>query len=194
MLGTFLVAILALLHTSQALTDISPDLYKNKLKAPWGVNFKYNGMVHQNIDRVWVVTKIHIPREEEIQEEAMPIDLNCHFIWEDYEKALKEKDLDSSISNTIETMQSMCIHMSPYITYIRNKELYLREKVTKFYQGELYRALPDLEPLDHRQKRSVLGLLNAFSGLVTVGIEALSAHLQRKRMRAVHKSNRYLKK
>ena len=31
------------------------DIGKNKLNFGYGVNFKYNGEIHNNLDRVWVV-------------------------------------------------------------------------------------------------------------------------------------------
>ena len=42
--------------------NIAPELLKNQLKFPWGVAFKYNGELNHNIDRVWIVTTVHIQR------------------------------------------------------------------------------------------------------------------------------------
>ena len=41
--------------------DIDPNLHYNQLRFPWGVNFKYNGQLHHNLARVWVVTKFNLP-------------------------------------------------------------------------------------------------------------------------------------
>ena len=41
---------------------IAPELFLNRLNISYGINFKYNGQLNHNIDRVWVVTKIKIPK------------------------------------------------------------------------------------------------------------------------------------
>ena len=46
--------------------QIAPQLFLNKLNISYGINYKYNGQLNHNIDRVWV-TKIKIPKYEEIK-------------------------------------------------------------------------------------------------------------------------------
>ena len=41
--------------------QIAPQLFLNRLNMSYGINYKYNGQLNHNIDRVWVVTKIKIP-------------------------------------------------------------------------------------------------------------------------------------
>ena len=164
--------------------DISPDLYKNELRPEWGVNYKYNGLVHHNLDRVWVVTKFPIPREQDIYTHGLKVDTSCSFLW----NTENNSHLATQRQTYKEAMASMCKSMEPYIKFLQKKEKYLRNQVSEFYVSELYRALPDLEPTGHRQKRSVTGLITALSGLVTVGVEALSSHLQRKRQEAMYKA------
>ena len=36
---------------------------KNKLNFGYGVNFKFNGEIHNNLDRVWVVQRFNLPQE-----------------------------------------------------------------------------------------------------------------------------------
>ena len=45
--------------------QIAPQLFLNRLNISYGINYKYNGQLNHNIDRVWVVTKIKIPSFEE---------------------------------------------------------------------------------------------------------------------------------
>ena len=47
--------------------QIAPELFLNRLNISYGINYKYNGQLNHNIDRVWVVTKIKIPKYEEIE-------------------------------------------------------------------------------------------------------------------------------
>ena len=37
--------------------DKPQDMYFNHLNISLGINYKYNGMLYHNIDRVWVVTQ-----------------------------------------------------------------------------------------------------------------------------------------
>ena len=41
--------------------QITPDLFLNRLNMSFGIDLKYNGLLHHNIDRVWVVTKVALP-------------------------------------------------------------------------------------------------------------------------------------
>ena len=45
--------------------QIAPELFLNKLNISYGINYKYNGQLNHNIDRVWVVTKVKIPKYED---------------------------------------------------------------------------------------------------------------------------------
>ena len=40
----------------------SPDLYKNQLHFGYGINYKYNGKLYHNLDRVWIVHRVLIPQ------------------------------------------------------------------------------------------------------------------------------------
>ena len=47
-------------------TGQEPEVEKlghNKLNFGYGINFKYNGEVHNNLDRVWVVKRFNLPKE-----------------------------------------------------------------------------------------------------------------------------------
>ena len=50
----FLFLILGM--TLGAPQDNSHDMYYNLLNISLGINYKYNGLLYHNIDRVWVVT------------------------------------------------------------------------------------------------------------------------------------------
>ena len=47
--------------------QIVPELFLNRLNISYGINYKYNGQLNHNNDRVWVVTKFKIPKHEEIR-------------------------------------------------------------------------------------------------------------------------------
>ena len=86
----FLLNILA--HGEGA--TFSPDVKQNELRFPYGVNFKYNGILHHNMARVWIVTKFQIPKFEDLlfkEHDFMP---ECDFsITSDHDQAWTDKFL-----------------------------------------------------------------------------------------------------
>ena len=46
--------------------DIAPEVKKNVLRFPYGVLFKYVGKLTTNIERVWVVNKVELPKISDI--------------------------------------------------------------------------------------------------------------------------------
>ena len=60
--------------------QIAPELFLSRLNISYGINYKYNGQLNHNIDRVWVVTKIKIPKYEEIKFPNISFDPECKFL------------------------------------------------------------------------------------------------------------------
>ena len=50
-----------------ALAGETPDLFKNKLHFGYGINYKYNGKLYHNLDRVWVVHRLVIPQTKDLE-------------------------------------------------------------------------------------------------------------------------------
>ena len=59
--------------------DIAPHIYSNKLRYPWGVNFKYNGKLHHNLARVWIVAKFPLPDWEKFKFSNVKFLPDCSF-------------------------------------------------------------------------------------------------------------------
>ena len=54
------------------------DTLQNKLKFGYGVNFKYNGKLYHNLDRVWVVHRVSLPSLKQLEGlPEFPQDLDC---------------------------------------------------------------------------------------------------------------------
>ena len=69
--------ILFLLTTAVPAGEI-PDLYKNQLHFGYGINYKYNGKLYHNLDRVWVVHRVVIPQVQDLKRlPDFPDELNC---------------------------------------------------------------------------------------------------------------------
>ena len=67
--------------------DIAPELRQNQLEFPWGANFKYNGMLNHNLDRVWIVTKVHLPRYHDLLFPKWKYYENCDYLTSKSEKS-----------------------------------------------------------------------------------------------------------
>ena len=96
--------------------DKPQDMYFNHLNISLGINYKYNGLLYHNIDRVWVVTKVILPKLEDISFPDVKFNVDCSFVN-------KIHDANPSVKTII---QSMCKSMKPLITLIKQKE--------KFYE------------------------------------------------------------
>jgi hypothetical protein len=174
--------------------DISPDLYKNVLKAEWGTNFKFNGLVHHNIDRVWIVNKIHLPKRDELFVKPLVIDKNCSFVWDIANSPIVRNP--GSVTHIMyrDAMVKMCESMQPTLKFIQNKEKYLTNKIDEWFINELYRILPELltMPNGHRHARALAALVSALITLTTVGVEFAGSHLSRKRDKATERAMHYM--
>ena len=47
--------------------QISSDLFLNKLNMSYGINYKNNGLLHHNIHRVWIITKVVVPKLKDVK-------------------------------------------------------------------------------------------------------------------------------
>ena len=60
--------------------QISSDLFLNKLNMSHGINYKYNGLLHHNIHRVWIITKVVLPKLKDVKFPDINFDPECKFV------------------------------------------------------------------------------------------------------------------
>ena len=60
----YLIFLMFLAHRAPA--GIQPDLFRNQLHFGYGINYKYNGQLYHNLDRVWVVHRVVIPKPSDL--------------------------------------------------------------------------------------------------------------------------------
>ena len=167
--------------------DIAPELYQNKLKASWGVNFKYNGRLYHNLDRVWVVTKVNIPKFSEIVMPAFDFDTTCEHL-----RTANYRISEDLYVGRKRFYGSLCLTLSPILNIIKQKEGQYVSKIKDILEKELPMALSI--PLDSEMdKRSIVAIVSAAATIATIAVEALSSHLQRKRQKAIEKSLKAMK-
>ena len=58
-----------------------PETYSiNKLNMSFGINYKYSGLQHNNIHRVWIITKVVLPKLKDITFPNITFDPDCQFV------------------------------------------------------------------------------------------------------------------
>ena len=123
--------------------DNPQDMYFNHLNISLGINYKYNGLLYHNIDRVWVVTKVILPKLEDISFPDVKFNADCSFVN-------KIRNAHPPLKTII---QSMCKSMKPLITLIKQKE--------EFYEMAIQSILKEEIPWSlHGKGNSQFGSLN----------------------------------
>ena len=164
----------SLTHVKSA--TISPDVQKNVLRFPYGVNFKFNGMLHQNMARVWIVTKFPIPRFEDLELQERNFMPECDFeIHSDDVQAWTDE-----YHYVTGWMHHICMSVQPQLKLLQGKEKFYKRELQQLLDEEILTALPALGPAG-RTKRFAAALIPAIAGLVTLAVESLSGYLQNKR-------------
>jgi hypothetical protein len=183
------ISYLALRSTAQHRAKISPDLYKNKLKFPWGINYKYNGLLHHNLDRVWIVTKVPLPRVEKIRfPKDDKFELDCTFEQSVSHKTTSTEPKVNLEWSQVEYLRALCKTAVPTMRMLQKTNDRLKETFIKLVVNDLHTALPYSSPAG-RRKRFIAAIVGpVIAGLATLAVEQLNNHLQNKRLKAMKKA------
>ena len=116
---------------------------QNKLNFGYGVNFKYNGLVHNNLDRVWIVQRFNLPKELNENIEGRKFGLNCTFIeYADYFKShlghVASLNIIKDICNNTTFVEK---HISRAIQY--------QQILKRLIKDDLYNALHSFSAVEH---------------------------------------------
>lgn len=175
------------------------ELTQNFLKFPWGVNFKFNGVLHHSIDRMWVVAKIPIPILRDVTLPSLRTRDVCK-PWSEDEDKLSHND-----QKMTQGLRSLCESALGHINRIAVKERYYQAKVVQLMNEELPILLPALKKgmvyhgLQETRKKGtrrwgnsrtkrhpVVAMVAPLVGKLSVIIwEQIASHLKRKRERAI---------
>ena len=130
------------------------DLYKNQLHFGYGINYKYNGKLYHNLDRVWVVHRVLIPQTQDLTRLSdFPDTVNCI-------PHVKDKEMDLPHMERKVWAQTLCQAAAPHLKMLQKQASYLKKRVTKIVKDDLYHALHSLYPVSHfvykrKQKRAL---------------------------------------
>ena len=145
---------LIFLVTTTVPAEETPDLYKNQLHFGYGINYKYNGKLYHNLDRVWVVHRVVIPQIGDLNRlPDFPDTVNCI-------PHVKDKEMDVPHLERKVWAQTLCKAAAPHLKMLQKQASYLKRRVTKIVKDDLYHALHSLHPVSHfvyrrKQKRAL---------------------------------------
>ena len=112
--------------------QIAPELFLNRPNISYGINYKYNGQLNHNIDRVWVVTKIKIPKYKEIKFPNISFDPECKFL---------DSLNNGNTYRHVESIKQLCRDSAPLINLFRYKENYKQRLIQQLLNEDLTLAL-----------------------------------------------------
>ena len=174
----------------------------NRLNMSFGINYKFNGLLHHNLERVWVVTKIAIPKLEDIHFPDINFDPDCKFV----------RKLKNARQAAQYEIQSICKSMKPLITLLKQKEKHYENAIKALLKEEIPRSLHESGhsqssrsnqvpvsagqrfsrdtregevPVPVCKKRAEPALVPALAGLVMIAVESLNSFLQKKQSKAM---------
>ena len=132
----------------------SSDLYKNQLHFGYGINYKYNGKLYHNLDRVWVVHRVVIPKTKDLDRlPHFPDELDCHpYVHRKFNMNAANLGRQTVVSKIYDLAL-------PQYKLLKQQAVYLRTQVDKIVRDDLHHALHSLTPVSHleysRSKRAL---------------------------------------
>lgn len=150
---------------------------ENHLKFPWGVNFKFTGALHHSVDRVWVVTKVPIPKLQNVLPEPFDKTKVCQHHWTPSKWSQTRENRAK-----LHRKQQLCSTTQPVLNMIVLKEAHYHRRITALMTEELNKIIP---PWKKRHKRGLMAAIPILSNLAMFAFEQLSSYLKGKRDRAM---------
>ena len=123
--------------------QIAPELFLNRLNISYGINYKYNGQLNHNINRVWVVTKIKIPKYEEIRFPNISFDPDCNFL---------DSLRNGNTYTQVDSIKQLCRDSAPLLDLFQYKENYKQRLIRKLLNEDLRLTLKGKRLRDRRSK------------------------------------------
>ena len=176
---------------------IIPELKHNILRFGYRVIFRYEGMLSHSFDRLYVVTKIEIPTESDLNLTLFQFHYNCSHVVN------IEKGMNFKIPSTIKEMfNAYCKNIIPYLYLYKYEVEYYERTVYDILEKDTGLLLPRFEHREKNvnqrcQKRQIISAL--ISGFIGLAFEGISWFLQHKQVKkalqeAMHAMNKRVNK
>ena len=129
------------------------DTLQNNLKFGYGVNFKYNGKLYHNLDRIWAVHRLSLPSVKQLDDlPYFPQDLNCVLPVEKH-----RIPLTPTVQNKKKFIQTLCLTTIPQFKLLQKQAGFYRTLAKNILQHDLYHALHGVSPVpESRYKKRAL--------------------------------------
>ena len=129
------------------------NIGKNKLNFGYGVNFKYNGEIHNNLDRVWIVQRFNLPKGLTSYFTGMKFGLNCEYRNLSPQYADKSWAIDSI--SRISFIREVCRQTRPMLAQLEKGAYFYQKTIERLVNGDIPNALHKLPMVEEiRYKRS----------------------------------------
>ena len=159
------------------------DIGRNKLNFGYGVNFKYNGEIHNNLDRVWVVQRFNLPKGLTSYFTGMKFGLNCEYSNLRPQYADKAGAIDSL--SRINFIKDVCRQTRPMLAQLEKGAYFYQKTIERLVNGDIPNALhklPVVEEIRYKRSKQVSENLNK---------QEIPEHLQAGGSDIQHDSNVY---
>ena len=146
------------------------DVGRNKLNFGYGVNFKYNGEIHNNLDRVWVVQRFNLPKGLTSYFTGMKFSINCEYSNLRPEYTDKAGAIDNL--SRINFIKDVCRQTRPMLVQLEKGAYFYQKTIERLVNGDIPNALhklPVVEEIRYKRSKQVSENLNK---------QEISEHLQ----------------
>ena len=127
---------------------------RNKLNFGYGVNFKYNGEIHNNLDRVWVVQRFNLPKGLTSYFRGMKFGLDCRY--KNLRPLYNDKAWAIDSLSRINFIKKVCRQTRPMLAQLEKGAYFYQRTIERLVNGDIPNALHKLPVVDEiRYKRSV---------------------------------------
>ena len=115
----------------------------------YGVNFKSNGLLHHNLDRVWVVHRISLPSVDEVDRlPNFPKALECNL---QHSPQVKRPNMGRA-----QYVDTLCEATVPYLKLLYSQSEFYKKEIVRLIKQDLHMALHGLTAVGKiRYKRSL---------------------------------------
>ena len=132
---------------------LSGNIGKNKLNFGYGVNFKYNGEIHNNLDRVWVVQRFNLPKGLTSYFTGMKFGLNCEYKNLSPQSTGKTWAIDAV--SRVSFIREVCRQTRPMLAQLEKGAYFYQKTIERLVNGDIPNALHKLPVVEEiRYRRS----------------------------------------
>ena len=106
---------------------LGSEIGRNKLNFGYGVNFKYNGEIHNDLDRVWVVQRFNLPKGLTSYFTGMKFGLDCEY--SNLRPLYAEKSGTVDNLRKINFIKEVCRQTRPMLAQLEKGHIFIKRQL-----------------------------------------------------------------